>query len=261
MDRTTRWNKVLELLAQEGRLTVQQAADALNVSTATIRRDFSELADQQMLRRTRGGALANGVAYDLPLRYKTTRQALEKQRISAAAADLVAPGKVVGLNGGTTTTEVGRTLGARADASPGDNGPGLTIVTNALNIGHELTVRPCVKIVMIGGVVRSRSYEVTGPLARAILSEVSLDMVFLGVDAVDPVAGATAHNENEASTNNLMASRAKQVIVVADSSKLGHTAFARICGIDQIDGLITDAAAPKPVVDDFRDAGIWVTLA
>ena len=112
MDRYARWNALLELLTDSGRVTVEDAADRLDVSQATIRRDFDQLAQQQMITRTRGGAVANGVSYDLPLRYKTAKHSAEKQRIGAAAAALVAPGMVVGLNGGTTTTEVARALAA-----------------------------------------------------------------------------------------------------------------------------------------------------
>ena len=87
MDRYARWNALLELLTETGRISVEDAADRLTVSQATIRRDFDQLAQQQMITRTRGGAVANGVSYDLPLRYKTAKHSAEKQRIGAAAAD------------------------------------------------------------------------------------------------------------------------------------------------------------------------------
>ena len=89
MDRYARWNALLELLAESGRVSVEEAADRLDVSQATIRRDFDQLAQQQMITRTRGGAVANGVSYDLPLRYKSAKHSAEKQRIGAAAAALV----------------------------------------------------------------------------------------------------------------------------------------------------------------------------
>ena len=82
MSRYRRWNDLLELLATAGQLQVEEAADALNVSAATVRRDFDELASQQMLTRIRGGAVAQGVNYDLPLRYKSERHPSEKQRIA-----------------------------------------------------------------------------------------------------------------------------------------------------------------------------------
>jgi len=115
VDRYARWNALLELLTETGRISVEEAADRLDVSQATIRRDFDQLAQQQMITRTRGGAVVNGVSYDLPLRYKSAKHVPEKQRIGVAAAALVSPAMVVGLTGGTTTTEVARALASRPD--------------------------------------------------------------------------------------------------------------------------------------------------
>ncbi|GGJ90934.1 transcriptional regulator [Pilimelia anulata] len=261
MDRYARWNALLELLAESGRTTVDQAAERLGVSRATIRRDFDQLAQQQMITRTRGGAVANGVSYDLPLRYKTAKHSAEKQRIGAAAAALVAPGMVVGLNGGTTTTEVARALAARADLASGAEHTPLTVVTNALNIANELLVRSRMKIVVTGGVVRPQSFELVGPLGGGILREVTLDLALLGVDALDVTLGAAAHHEGEAAMNALMVQRARRVVIIADSSKLGGHAFARICPIDRIETLVTDSGAPESVVETFRDAGVTVVRA
>ena len=104
-----------------GRVDIDDAAARLDVSAATIRRDLDELASQQLLVRTRGGAVPHSVSYDLPLRYKMSRHADEKHLIGLAAADLVVPGGVVGLNGGTTTTEVARALVLRTDLGTGTN--------------------------------------------------------------------------------------------------------------------------------------------
>ena len=97
MSRYRRWNELLELLAADGQLQVEQAAKALGVSAATVRRDFDELASQQMLTRIRGGAVAQGINYDLPLRYKSERHPSEKHRIADAAAGLVRTGQIAGL--------------------------------------------------------------------------------------------------------------------------------------------------------------------
>jgi DeoR family transcriptional regulator, aga operon transcriptional repressor len=229
VSRYRRWNELLELLATRGQLQVEDAAKALGVSAATIRRDFDELAGQQMLTRIRGGAVAEGVNYDLPLRYKTERHPSEKQRIGALAASMVRAGQLAGLNGGTTTTEVARALATRSDLAAAGPSPTVTVVTNALNIATELAIRQHIKIVTTGGVARPQSYELTGPLATGVLEQVTLDVAFLGVDGIDAVAGATAHHEGEASINRLMGRQARQVIIVADSSKVGQRAFARIC--------------------------------
>ncbi|MER5888870.1 DeoR/GlpR family DNA-binding transcription regulator [Streptomyces sp. NPDC001941] len=256
MSRDARWQALLELLVERGRLEVEEAATTLGVSVATIRRDFDQLAEQQMLVRTRGGAVAHGVSYELPLRYKTARQASEKQRIAKAVADLVSPGEVVGLTGGTTTTEVARALSLHPELSSGT--PALTIVTNALNIANELAVRPQFKIVVTGGVARPQSYELIGPLADGVLSQISLDVAVLGVGAFDATHGTTAHDEGEAGINRLLCERAERVVVAADSTKLGQRAFARICATDQVDVLVTDTGIAEETAARFREAGVEV---
>ncbi|WP_217544818.1 DeoR/GlpR family DNA-binding transcription regulator [Streptomyces sp. GbtcB6] len=256
MSRDARWKALLELLVERGRLEVEEAAAELAVSAATIRRDLDQLAEQQMLVRTRGGAVVHGVSYELPLRYKTARQASEKQRIAKAVADLVAPGEAVGLTGGTTTTEVARALAVRGDLATG--APALTIVTNALNIANELAVRPQFKIVVTGGVARPQSYELIGPLADGVLSQITLDVAVLGVVGFDVTHGAAAHDEAEAAVNRLLCERAARVIVAADSSKLGGRAFARICAAELVDTLVTDTAAEPEEVRRFEEAGIRV---
>jgi DeoR family transcriptional regulator of aga operon len=261
VSRYRRWNELLELLATAGQLQVEDAASALGVSAATVRRDFDELASQQMLTRIRGGAIAQGVTYDLPLRYKTERHPSEKQRIAAVAAGLVRPGQVAGLNGGTTVTEVARALATRSDLNSGTPPPALTIVTNALNIATELAVRQHIKIVTTGGVARPQSYELTGPLATGVLEQVTLDVAILGVDAIDAVAGATAHHEGEASINRLMARQASRVVIAADSSKVGRRAFARICTASEIDVLVTDTAIAEDDAARLADAGVEVVRA
>lgn len=256
MSRDARWKALLELLVEQGRLEVEEAAAELGVSAATIRRDFDQLAEQQMLVRTRGGAVVHGVSYELPLRYKTARRASEKQRIAKAVAGLVSPGEAVGLTGGTTTTEVARALAARADLSSGS--PALTIVTNALNIANELAVRPQFKIVLTGGVARPSSYELVGPLADGVLSQITMDVAVLGVVAFDVTHGAAAHDEAEAAVNRLLCERAERVVVAADSSKLEQRAFAWICATGAVDTLVTDTTVDEVTVRRFEEAGVRV---
>ena len=107
-----------------------------------------------------------------------------------------------------------------------------------------------------GGVARPQSYELTGPLATGVLEQVTLDIAFLGVDGIDAVAGAMAHHEGEASINRLMAERAAQVVVVADSSKVGRRAFARICTAAEVDVLVTDTGIAAAEAARLADAGV-----
>lgn len=240
---------IVERLSGDGAIGVAELSTELGVSSATIRRDLQLLEDQRMLRRTHGGAVAEGVLYELPLRYKAARRQEEKSRIAAAAARRVADGMVVGFTGGTTTTEVARSLFDRRR---------LTIVTNALNIAGELAIRADLKVVVTGGTARPESYELVGPLAEQALDDLNVDIAFVGVDGIDADAGLTTHHEVEAHTNRALIERARRVVVVTDSTKVGRVAFARISSIDRVHELVTDDGAPTIPLRALVEAGVAV---
>lgn len=255
-----RMRQLLDLLAEHGRLSVTDGARALGVSEATVRRDFTTLARQQLASRTHGGVVATSVAYNLPVRYRGGGDASIKERIAVAAADLVTPGQVIGFNGGTTTSATARRLAARADLADSSARPALTVVTNALNIATEMVLRPHIRTVSLGGVARPQSYELVGPLAHQVLRELWLDQLVLGVDGFTAEAGASCFHEGEASINTLMVEQATEVTVVAAAEKLGRRSFARICGVDAVRTLVTDASADPAVVESFEAKGLRVIL-
>ena len=195
MNKQDRLSKILELAIERSSLEVEEVAHLLDVSPATVRRDFDALAKRQLLSRTHGGAVASGGSIALPLNYKVARGDEAKERIAQAAAELVPRYAIIGINGGTTSTAVARAIVARSEFSPAeqpDSQPALTVVTNAVNIAAELTVRHQIKIVVTGGVARPQSYELTGPFAEEVLKEVNIDIAFIGVDAIDAETGASA---------------------------------------------------------------------
>jgi DeoR family transcriptional regulator of aga operon len=245
-----RLGSILEQLSEDGSVAVTDLSERLDVSAATIRRDLVLLERQRLLTRTHGGAVAQGVAYELPLRYKASRFREEKRRIAAEAASRVADGWAIGLTGGTTTTEVARALVDR---------PRLTVVTNALNIASELAIRPNLKLVVTGGTARPESYELVGPLAEQALAGTNLDAVFVGADGVSVESGLSTHHEGEAHTNLALIERAARVIAVADGSKIGGISFAKICGLERVHELITDDRADAKALRAIRDAGVNVS--
>jgi DeoR family transcriptional regulator of aga operon len=244
-------------MAAHGHVDVEQMARRLEVSASTVRRDLNQLTEQQLVTRTRGGAVAAGVSYDLPLRYKASRHQPEQVRIGQAAARLIHPGDVVGLNGGATTTEVARGLAARGPAGAAGE---ITVVTNAVNIASELIVRRNVKLLLTGGLAKPQSFELIGPFAADTLSQLDLDVAVIGVDALDPDDGVKALDPEEAQLTKLMVARARRTIVVSDSAKLYARGLARICDWTQIQVLITDAGAPEPELDRIRAHGVEVTV-
>jgi DeoR family transcriptional regulator of aga operon len=261
MNRAERLNAVLELLAVTGQLEVEDIITTLGVSAATARRDLDALASQQLLTRTRGGAVGQSVAYDLPIRYKREQYAPQKQRIALAASALVPRGAVVGLCGGTTSTAIATALATRADIMEASPHPNLTVVTNAINIASQLATRPQIKTVVTGGVVQSRSYELVGPYSNVVLEQIMMDIAFIGVNGIDPVVGATVHDEREAAVNSLMASRASRAVLVADSSKIGRNAFARVGGSRLFSTLITDSGITSEQLAAFAENGVEVIIA
>ena len=259
--RTERLRAVLDLLAESGSVDIDDIVDRLGVSAATARRDLDALAAEQLLTRTRGGATAQSVAYDLPLRYKREQNAKQKQAIAKAASGLVPVGAVVGLTGGTTSTAVAGALAARADVAQPAAKHGLTVVTNAVNIAAELVMRPQIRTVVTGGVVQPRSYELVGPYSDEVLGQITLDFAFIGVNGVDPTFGATVHDEREAAINALMARRAERAVLVADSSKIGRRAFATVASLEAFEILVTDDGISDRHKTAFEDAGIHIVVA
>ena len=257
MSRHDRHSAILDIVMDEGSVHIDDIIARLGVSAATARRDLDHLADQQLVTRTRGGAIANPTSTEPPLRYRTSRMADEKTRIARAAAAMVQPGDSIGLNGGTTTTEVAREVVLLPDLTDPDIP--VTLVTNAVNIASEMTVRQCVRVVVTGGIARARSFELTGPLAELILPSISMGTLFLGVEGLDE-RGAYAQHDGEAAVNAALVSAAQRVVVVCDSSKLGTTAFALICPISKIDLVITDDGASADQVAALRQAGTEVQL-
>ncbi len=251
--RADRVSAILERVAGQGSVDAGHLADEFGVSAATIRRDLQVLEDQKLLARTHGGAVAVDVAYELPVRYRVGHHREEKALIARRAAALLPRGNLtLGLSGGTTTHMLARLLAERVD---------LTVVTNALNIAAELALRPRLKLIMTGGVSRTQSYELVGPIADQALAGLNMQVAVVGVDGISARGGLTTHDEIEAHTNATMVHRAGKVMVVADGSKVGRNCLARICPITDVAVLVTDASADPDGVEAIRRAGTEVVLA
>ncbi len=250
--RAERMAALLELLTADRTLAVAEVAQRFGVSASTLRRDLQLLQEQKLLERTHGGAVATRAEHELPVRYRTNQQREQKVAIAKIAVARVPLGAVVGLTGGTTTSEVARQLAVRDQ---------LTVVTNALNIAAELSIRPKVKVVVPGGVARPQSYELVGVWGAQVLRGLNISVAIVGVDGIDADGGLTTHDEVEALTNFALIERAQKVYVVADGSKLGRVQLARIAGVDAITEVITDATADPGAIARLRAAGVTVTIA
>jgi DeoR family transcriptional regulator of aga operon len=251
-----RSEQIIKLLLRAGSATMEEILAAAGSSAPSIRRDLARLENRGLIRRTHGGAtLAEPLLYE-PFRYDSSflareqRFAAEKRKIGLAAAELIQAGETVGLSAGTTTTYIGRSLRHREKVK---------VITNAINIGMELCNQPGIRTYLTGGVVPwAWSFSLTGNAALEFLDDVYLDKVFLSVTGLDVERGATSLEPDEALVYRKMLKQSKQVIVVADSSKLDKVGPALICPISEIHILITDAGVTATALSPFERHGIRV---
>ena len=253
-----RAKEILRLLLNHGKTSVEELTELFKTSAASIRRDLVRLEERGLVHRTHGGAMLAGQTYE-PFRFdasfpiRENRFAKEKQRIAAVAAGLVAENETIGFSAGTTTTLVARELRLRS---------GLHIITNAVNIGMELSANKGLETTLTGGCMRwPGAFSMIGPMALESLNVVVMDKVFLGACGIDPRHGATTIEAEEAAVFRAMSRRARKVIVVADSSKVGMSSPAVICPTSEIDILITDDGISDDAVEAFRRADVQVLIA
>lgn len=228
-----RRRNILNLLDENGQVFVHELSELFGVSEVTIRNDLELFESKGLLIRSRGGAMIveNTVGMDFQLSEKDKMNYPEKIRIGKKAAQLVSSGETIILDSGTTTMEIAKHL---------DPNIALNIITNAFNIANELLKSTNTNIIVPGGTLRKSSHSLVGPLAEKSMRNFYVDKLFLGVDGFNTVEGAFTPNLEEASLNQVMIEIAKEVILVADSSKFRRRSLAFICPAKKIDVVITD---------------------
>ena len=249
-----RRHRILEILRDQGRATVDDLASRFATSQVTIRTDLATLEAAGALERTHGGALLRREDDDQPITVKQTRHHAEKVRIAQVAAALIRDGETIILDSGTTTAEIAKQL-RRLEVQS------INVITNALNIAMLLADVPSVRLIMPGGILRPESNSLSGHMAEAALANLQADRLFLGADGLDPERGVMTPHLPEAHLNAQMIAISRQVIVVADSSKLLRRNISLIAGVEQLHMLITNAGANPDVVSELRRRGVEVRLA
>jgi DeoR family transcriptional regulator of aga operon len=246
-----RRRRICELVRLEGRATVDALAARFGTSHVTIRADLAALESLGALTRTHGGALS--VSDDPPLDVKHLQHHAEKLRIAEEAAALIRDGETIILDSGTTTEEIARRIRGLAVDS-------INVITNALNIAALLIDTPSVRLIVPGGILRRESNSLSGAMAESALGAMQADRLYLGADGVDPKVGVMTPHLAEAQLNSKMIAISRQVVVVADSSKLARRNVSLIARVNQIHMLITDRAAAPEAVQELRDQGVEVRL-
>jgi DeoR/GlpR family transcriptional regulator of sugar metabolism len=252
-----RLDLTLRLVRGGGRISLAELSDRLGVSLMTVRRDLDELQRQGLVQRVRGGAVSLAAEpRDAGFGARSRWQAATKSRIGEVAASLVDPGQTVLLDAGTTTAALAAHL---VDRAP------LTVAVLSLQAADRLADLPGIRLLVIGGESRPGERSLVGHLTLRMLEELWFDRFLMSIGAVHRELGWSEFDTADATVKQHALRRADRTIVVADTTKLGVRAFAKVADLGEVHTLVTDAAEePEPANETLtavRDAGVAVVLA
>ena len=248
-----RHTRIRNLVAQNGRVTVQDLGRHFGVSEATIRRDLEELDRKGEVRRTHGGAVRSTTTpVESPIVQRMVEKLGEKTRIGLVASGLIEDGETIFLGSGTTVLELVRNF-------PQDIT--LTVITNSLPVVNELASHSGIELIIIGGMLRQSELSMVGHVAEQAIKEFRADRVFLGMYAVDVACGFTNDYSPEIMTDRAILGIAPQVVVLADHSKFGRVSTMLVAPVAAADIIITDRETPEEIVNKLRELGVQVIQA
>ena len=226
--------RIVDEVRRRGGVRVSDLTNLFDVSDMTVRRDLEELHRRGLVHKVHGGAVpASNSAEEPGFEAKSVRERREKEALAAAAAALVVPGQALAVSAGTTTRTLATVLAGIPD---------ITVVTNSVRVAEAFagSAGPSRQIVVLTGGVRTPSDALVGPVADAAIRSLHVDVLFLGVHGMDPVAGLTTPNLAEAETNRAFLAHAQKVIVVADHTKWRTVGLCTFGPLSAIDVLVTD---------------------
>lgn len=242
---------ILEVLRQSGQIVAKDLSRQLGLSEDTIRRDLRELAAEGLLQRVHGGALpASPATGDFAFRLNLATD--EKRMIGRAAANMVQPGQVVILDGGTTAVQIARHFP-----------PGLkaTVVTHSPTIAVELVAHQNIEVILIGGRLFKHSVVSVGAPAIEGIGRIRADTYFMGVTGIHPEIGLTTGDFEEAHVKRALCASAAETIVLASPEKLNAVSPYVIAPLSEVTGMIVAAATKAKTLAPFSRAGITITKA
>lgn len=234
----TRRASILNFVNAAGSASVKELSSIINVSEATIRRDLDELGKENLIERIHGGAQAlqlGKTSFESAYYDKTTYMTDEKNRIGFFAASYVNDGDTVLLDSGTTTLKVAMNLAQKKN---------ITVITNDLHIANSIELDPTSSLIVSGGIRRDGFGVLTGATVKEFFQNIRVDKSFMGADAVDSDFGISNATFHEVDQKKALIHSSQKVYLVADHTKFGKIALARVCDLRSLDCIITDSALP-----------------
>ncbi len=247
-----RQKQILSLLARQGRLSVTEIVAQFTISEATARRDLESLASQGKARRVHGGVIAVEQAPpELPILERESEQPDEKTRIGRAAAELVSDQETVFLGSGTTVLEAARNLRNRKK---------LTVITNSLPVLNMLAGAKGIAVISLGGMLRESELSFIGHITEQALTEIRVDKVIMGTRGLSLAHGLTNDYLQETLTDRAILKIGREVIIVADHSKVNRVSTALLAPLNCMNTFVTDSKADKKFIQSLKKQNIKVVI-
>ncbi|SDX43845.1 DeoR/GlpR family DNA-binding transcription regulator [Eubacterium barkeri] len=251
MAKKQRLEEIWKMIEKRGTVEVSQLCAVYNVTPMTIRRDLDTLEEQGKIIRTHGGAIINNedLLLEKPIHLRLHSDIPLKEAIGHAASKLLYDGERVLIASGSTIYHFARMI---------DNSRRLMVVTNSLNVATELSTRNSISILQLGGTLRSNTLTTTGNFACTMLEQFHFDACFVGATALDAHGVFYHHSLVEKDIFDRLRTLTDQIILLADSSKLGQCDFVKVGQLEAGDTLITDTGIPGDLKAHFEEKGIRI---
>ena len=240
---------ILDRVAKQGQVTVQELSQQYGVSEVTIRTDLQKLSEGGLLLRTHGGAIAVAGPSELSVILRQQKQVHAKNLIGEYCAGLVHDGDAIFLDISTTALALSRHLKSHRN---------LTVITNSLVTAQELLEIPSINVIIPGGTVRKETLSVTGEDGLHWVKKYNLRIGFFGAHGIGFPEGLTDVSQYEAQVKSEMVKQCKQVVGIFDSTKWGRVGFASFAALDEVDMVVTDQKADDALVAQAFASGIEV---
>ena len=238
-----RHSLILEEVHLHNRVLLNDLAEILNVSIDTVRRDVKELDQQKKLHKVHGGAISHGFLSTSSQSQNIYLQQ-EKQVIARKAIELIKEGQVVLISGGTTNIELVKNFPRKIN---------FTVFTPSLQVANHLMDFPNIEVIFIGGKLLHDASFAVGGMVVNLLSQIKVDLCFLGTGYLDPVSGLTEFDWEVVQVKRAMIAASKKLVLLTVSNKLNSTQRYKTCDLSAVDVLVTELSPRASALDPFRD--------
>lgn len=252
MLREERINKILNQIKDIGSVNVITLKNQFEVSDMTIRRDLRMLEERGEIERIHGGAILSKKGkrlFEPPIVERLNRNAEEKKRIAEAASKLIQCNDTIFLGSGTTTLFIARELITRDD---------ITVVTNSVPILHELANNSRINVITVGGFLRREEMSLIGAFTEAVLQDIRVNKVFIGMRGIHPIYGFTCDHPEELITDRRIFEISDEINVVADHTKIGQVVTNKVAPIEKAKRIITSFKAQQLDINNIRARGVEI---